>query len=63
MVTPQSVDAGSTVDASCSPLTLSLNPPSPYPLGDTMVTLTVTDGCGQSDSCTATITVMVFEAR
>ncbi len=56
-VTPQMVDAGSTVDASCTPLTLSLNPPGPYPLGDTMVTLTVTDGCGQSDSCTAKITV------
>ena len=56
-VTPQMVDAGSTVDATCTPLTLSLNPPGPYPLGDTMVTLTVTDGCGQSDSCTAKITV------
>ena len=57
-VTPQMVDNGSTVDPACAPLTFDLMPPGPYVLGDTPVTLTVTDQCGRSDTCTATITVV-----
>jgi hypothetical protein len=33
------------------------DPPGPYGLGDTLVTLTVTDDSGATDSCQATVTV------
>ena len=56
-----SVDAGEVDDGSFDPdgdpLTLSLLPASPFDLGDTEVTLTVTDDQGASDSCTAIVTV------
>jgi hypothetical protein len=44
-------DAGDTI-------TLSQSPPGPYPRGVTTVTLTVTDGVGATNSCTATVTVV-----
>ncbi len=56
-VTADMVDGGST-DPDGDPLTLTLNPPGPYALGTTAVTLTVEDNHGASDSCTATVTVL-----
>lgn len=50
------VDGGSS-DPDGDPITLSLSPPGPYPLGQTVVVLTVTDDQGARDSCEATITV------
>lgn len=55
-VTSAQVDAGSS-DPDGDPLTLSLSPSDPYLLGQTPVTLTVSDGQASS-SCTATITVV-----
>jgi hypothetical protein len=57
IVTPEEVNAGS-FDPDGSALTLSLNPPGPFPLGETLVTLTVTDAEGQSATCAATVTVV-----
>jgi hypothetical protein len=45
-------------DPDGDPITTSQDPPGPYPLGDTLVTLTVTDDSGETDSCQATVTVM-----
>ncbi|BCX47850.1 VonWillebr and factor type A domain-containing protein [Haloferula helveola] len=50
-------DGGSS-DPDGDPLTLSIAPAGPYPLGVTPVTLTVTDPLGESDTDTATITVV-----
>lgn len=36
----------------------SIDPPGPYPLGETLVTLTVADSLGETDQCTAIITVL-----
>lgn len=55
------VDAGS-FDPDGDPIVLTIAPPGPYPLGDTVVTLTVTDPLGQSDQCQATITVVDCES-
>jgi hypothetical protein len=52
-----SVDNGSA-DPDGDPLTLSQSPAGPYALGETSVTLTVTDPSGFSDSCTATVSVV-----
>lgn len=52
-----SIDNGS-FDPDGDPITLAQNPPGPYPLGMTMVTLTVTDSRGASDQCTGTVTVV-----
>lgn len=57
-VSPDMVDNGSTVDPACEPATLNLDPAGPYPLGQTLVTLFVTDTCDQTATCTATITVV-----
>jgi len=57
IVTPDMVDGGST-DPDGDPIVLTLDPPGPYALGVTNVTLTVTDDKGASDSCTATVTVV-----
>lgn len=54
------VDAGS-YDPDGDPIVLALAPPGPYPLGDTVVTLTVTDPLGETDECQATITVVDCE--
>ncbi len=51
-----SVDDGS-FDPDGDPITLSQAPAGPYPLGTTLVTLTVTDDQGASDSCNAEVTV------
>jgi hypothetical protein len=56
-----SVDDGS-FDPDGDEITLDQEPPSPYDLGDTDVTLTVTDGKGASDTCDATVTVIDEEA-
>ena len=56
-VAPEEVDAGS-YDPDGDPITLTLHPPGPYPLGETPVTLWVTDGESDPVSCAATITVV-----
>jgi len=55
-VTAQQVDNGSS-DPDGEPISLSLSPPGPYPLGDTQVTLSVSDG-EDANTCTATVTVV-----
>ncbi len=52
-----SIDNGS-YDPNGDPIILTQNPPGPYPLGATEVTLTVTDDKGASNQCTATVTVV-----
>ena len=52
-----SVNNGS-YDPDGDPITLSQSPAGLYGLGDTVVTLTVTDDSGASDSCTAIVTVI-----
>ena len=56
---PEDVDNGSS-DPNGDPITFSLDPPGPYPLGTTIVTRTVTDNGSPplSDTCTATVTVV-----
>lgn len=56
-----SVDDGS-FDPDGDPITLEQTPPGPYDLGDTDVTLTVTDDEGAFDTCDATVTVIDEEA-
>ena len=51
------IDNGS-YDPDGDPLTIQQEPEGPYELGETEVTLTVTDPFGESDSCTATVTVV-----
>lgn len=48
----------SSYDLNGDPITLTQSPAGPYSLGDTLVTLTVTDTQGASDSCQATVTVV-----
>jgi len=55
--TADDVDDGS-YDPDGDTFTKEISPVGPYPLGDTAVTLTVTDEHGTSDSCTATISVV-----
>jgi hypothetical protein len=50
------IDDGS-YDPDGDPITLSQDPAGPYPVGDTLVTLTVEDDQGGSDSCQGTVTV------
>jgi hypothetical protein len=56
-----SVDDGS-FDPDVDEITLDQDPPGPYELGDTEVTLTVTDDKGASDTCEAMVTVVDEEA-
>jgi uncharacterized repeat protein (TIGR03803 family) len=53
-----SVDNGSFDPDAGDTITVRQEPPGPYPLGATPVTLTVTDNHGASNSCTATVTVV-----
>ena len=55
-VTPGAIDDGS-YDPDGDPLAYAISPAGPYPLGDTLVTLTVTDTHGAEASCSAKITV------
>jgi N-acetylneuraminic acid mutarotase len=52
-----SIDNGS-FDPDGDAITITQDPPGPYPLGNTLVTLTVTDSNGASSQCTATVTVI-----
>ena len=52
-----SIDDGS-FDPDGDPVTLDQAPPGPYSLGDNLVTLTVTDGSGETDFCEGTVTVV-----
>ena len=56
-----SIDDGS-FDPDGDEITLEQAPPGPYDLGDTDVTLTVTDDKDASDTCDATVTVVDEEA-
>lgn len=53
-----SIDAGSSDPDAGDLITLSQSPPGPYSLGSTLVTLTVTDNHGASNTCSATVTVV-----
>jgi uncharacterized repeat protein (TIGR03803 family) len=53
-----SIDDGSFDPDSGDTITLTQTPPGPYPLGNTLVTLTVTDSHGASSSCSSTVTVV-----
>lgn len=55
-IVPEDIDDGS-YDPDEDEITLSIDPHGPFPLGTTSVTLTVTDEYGESDSCTAFVTV------
>ena len=56
IVTAEQVDNGSS-DPDGDPITFSLDPSGPFQLGETSVTLTVEDNSGETDQCTAIITV------
>ena len=57
LTTAASIDGGSSDPDSGDTITLSQSPAGPYPVGTTMVTLTVTDNHGASSQCTGTVTV------
>ncbi len=57
LATPEQVD-NESYDPDGDPITFSLDPPGPYQLGETTVTLTVEDDSGETDQCTATVTVV-----
>ncbi len=53
------------VSGGCAPFNVVCNPPSgsPFPVGTTTVTCVVTDGCGQSATCSFTVTVRARKPR
>ncbi|HEY3025772.1 MAG TPA: carboxypeptidase regulatory-like domain-containing protein, partial [Pyrinomonadaceae bacterium] len=53
-----SIDDGSFDPDAGDTITVAQSPAGPYPLGNTTVTLTVTDNHGASSSCTAVVTVV-----
>ncbi|MCI0537666.1 MAG: cadherin-like domain-containing protein, partial [Verrucomicrobiales bacterium] len=53
-----SIDDGSSDFEDGTDVDLTQSPLGPYPLGETEVTLTVTDSFGATDTCTATVTVV-----
>jgi hypothetical protein len=55
-VASAAVDNGS-YDPNGDPVTMTQTPPGPYGVGETVVTLNVTDDSGASDACTATVSV------
>jgi hypothetical protein len=57
VVTPAEVDNGSS-DPDGDPITLSLKPSGPFPVGTNAVTLTVSDNHGASNSCTSFVVVL-----
>ena len=61
-VSPAMVDDGSYDPDTGDVLAYALTPAGPYPVGETVVTLTVVDPSGASDSSTSTITVTDSEA-
>jgi hypothetical protein len=56
-VSAEEIGEGS-YDPNEDPITYSIDPPGPYNLGETVVTLTVTDDEFAADACNATITVV-----
>jgi uncharacterized repeat protein (TIGR03803 family) len=52
-----SIDNGSSDPDAGDSITLTQAPAGPYAIGNTLVTLTVTDSHGASDTCAATVTV------
>jgi len=54
------IDRGSS-DPDGNPITLTQSPPGPYPLGTNLVSLTVNDVYGFTDSCSAFVIVMDLE--
>lgn len=48
---------GGSYDPDDDQITIEISPAGPYSFGETLVTLTVTDDSGESDECTATVTV------
>lgn len=56
LVTVEQVDAGS-YDPDGDPVIIEMSPEGYFDLGETEVTLSITDDSGETDQCTATITV------
>ena len=56
-VSAEQIDNGS-YDPTGDPDLIEVSPEGPYDLGETTVTLTITDDKGEADQCTATITVI-----
>ncbi|MBB5269766.1 gliding motility-associated C-terminal domain-containing protein, partial [Algibacter amylolyticus] len=53
------IDLGTpTVDDNCTETTITNDAPDTFPLGDTIVTWTVTDGSGNTTTCEQTVTVI-----